>query len=118
MAAEFKLSSIDVSSISNTLNLVIAHVDITGNCPERSNTLLDAYSAFISNDMLQGQNRVDKANQQYRISSFALNWDQNVIVQPAKTALESFYNASVQSADVPANLSGIGWGARSQNQQH
>jgi hypothetical protein len=88
-AADLKLSFEDISSISDTRNLVIDLIATTASSTG-SNALLDAYSTFIASDMLLGQNRVDITNQQYRISSFALSGDKNATVHPPKTTLKTF----------------------------
>jgi hypothetical protein len=89
----------DISSVSKTLDLVLSSVG-SGKSGAPAD-LLDAYAAFISTDMMEGQNSVVVTSSAYRLATYALDGLSNVTCETPQSALELTLGRSPQSVVVP-----------------
>ena len=106
-ARSLQLPYEDLDSVRVTLDLVLsALIEDSSGVPV---DLLDSYSSFISNDMVQGQNIVAVAGATYRIASYALDGSTNVTCNVPQSALEGIVDLSPQSVVIPESTTTQGY---------
>jgi hypothetical protein len=97
----------DVESVSTTLDLVLSAITSGGS--SAPSQLLDAYGAFIANDMVQGQNGVVITNTWFRLATYAGDGDSIVTHETPQTILEQAGDKSAQSVTVPGGTGSAGY---------
>ena len=95
----------ELNSVRITLDLVLSALSEGSSAPA---SLLDAYAAFISRDLVQGQNNVAVTASTFRVASYDLDGSTNVTCTAPQSTLQEFLKQTPQSAVVPesSTLSG------------
>ena len=105
-ASDLGLPYEDIASISTTLDLVLSAVSSGDSAPVE---LLDAYSAFIANDMVEGQSGVVVTNLWYRLATYAVESGVDVTYATPQTVLELAGNHDSQSVFVPSSSDAVSY---------
>ena len=115
MAGSFKLSFEEISSLTKTLDLVISTLSsseargdstLDEETTDLSVRVLQAYSDFIAQDMVEGQSAVGISTPSYRLGAYAVSGGSSADLQPPQSKLELATSVPVQSAVIPATSSG------------